>query len=301
MSIRERIENTFPFTVDKLPAAVAHDDGTHTQSGQYFLARSDRPTEPRIVRGPSVSERYQPHTREDIVLLAEAAASAYPDHGGWGASVRCSWRYGHIIEIAPSKEHRYRAAVEDTVYPRIWIRGRYDQCSTEFQGGLYREMCKNLLMPQLVEGMRRKFQHVGPISDRMAELGDHLQAMAGQWQDLRQWVCDLSEQRHELGQFLRDVYGTPEENASPAKRTNWETRVSDIFRQLSKERQAQGRDLVLDNGRAMATGWEVFNLIQNWSQTRQRRAPGTDQLQRAIAASSDQYVRRAEQLLSTAV
>lgn len=297
-SVRESIEQAFPFTVDRYSAYIDI-DGQRVETGQDFLARSDQARQPGLVRRGSVSPKYVPHATEDIVTLAEAAAGAFPDNGGWGTQVRCSWRYGHIVEIAPSKEHQRQAAREDKIFPRICIQAKYNDASVLFNAGMNVHKCENLLLPKLVKGCSARLRHVSDLGSKLGHLATLCRNLAGQWEGLVDWSQQLTEKRVDLAQFVKDVYGPGDEQPG-RKRTNSDRRIEAIFTRVAREREKMGLKFLNNYGTWEVTGFEAYNACQGFSQWDQSRRT-RDPLARAIAASEDKYVRRAEQLLSAAV
>ena len=304
-NVKSTIEAAYPFTVEKEPASYrvngCADPGDYraeVTTDEYFLYRTDQPRNYSLCRSSTVSGGYNPHTTSEVVDLAAAAAGAWDDHGGWGTEVRCSWKRGHVVEIAPSREHQRRVAQEDKLFPRILIQASYDSASVVFTAAMFRHLCQNLLMPCLVTGTVERIRHDGRLAERMVEITAACRSLRGRWDALVNWSERLSQQRVDLAEFLTDVYG--QEPMEGRTRTNHVNRVEQIFSRVVKERQQQGRDFGKSDSGWIVTGWEAYNVVQGYHQHQQRRARATDDLQRAMLAADDKYVRRAEQLLSAA-
>ena len=92
-SVLEIVGQTFDFTVDKFKLS-----GPDNMSTPYYgLFRSDNMA---CVGGGSVSDRYTPHTTQDVLALVEAASEAFDGD----INVECGFYDGHYVLIQPTRE-----------------------------------------------------------------------------------------------------------------------------------------------------------------------------------------------------
>ena len=96
--------------------------------------------------------------------------------------------------------------------------------------------------------------------------------------------------------FLDQVYGHPDADATKKALTIHKNRTEAIFKRLSTERFVTGRPEMGDDFRVSA--WEAFNAIQGYTQHDARSKAGfKGEFDRILRASSDANVLRAESLV----
>ena len=95
-----------------------------------------------------------------------------------------------------------------------------------------------------------------------------------------------------MPEFLDQVYGQPDEDSKRSK-TIHENRTKAIFRRMSRERFITGRGQHHGFG---VSAWEAYNAIQGYVQHDASRKGSPSDFDRVIAASNDQYVRKAEKI-----
>jgi hypothetical protein len=291
---RSVVEKAYPFEVVKLPLHGPD----NLQTPHFGLFRDDR-TENASV-GVAVSNRYEPHTRDDICALVEASEQAFDGT----IKPRCAWRDGHIITVTPSDSYRrqvYRSDQRDNggdnVWPRLIIRAGYDAQAFTCSLGFYRDVCINLSMFQSVGGVYRKLRHLNSLRDRMPELINDISEVAGQWDGVVETIHAMQQREINLADFVRTVYPPPSEDAKKGAQTRYENRVAAIFRRVSRERQQLGRPSISEGAGWLVNGWEAFNGVQGYVQHDHTRHGKADRFDRMLLALNDKHVTQAEALV----
>jgi hypothetical protein len=278
----DRLRASFP-TVDKFP--LAGPDGMKTP--WYGLFRTDTG---ETVGPGSVSAGYTPHTTDDVVALVEAAEEAL----GEVTDFKAGFRGGHFVTAEPalSRENRLTLYQNDTVFPRLNISGMYGQ-GFRASIGLFRIICSNLYTMKRVAGVSVNFRHTSGLRPKMDELIQTFGTLRSGWDSLSAHVRQMDEQRVNVAQFLDAMYGQPDEG-SQRSLTIHKNRTEAIITRLARERVAAGREM---GSLHEASAWEVFNLIQGYTQHEKPRKGRVGEFDRAIIASLDPVVDRAERLL----
>ena len=280
----EIVRNTFNFSVDKFPLSGPDNMATPF----YGLFRSDTQD---VVSDRAVSKQYVPHTTDDVCALVEAAQSAFDSE----CVVKCHFRLGHYVSVAPSREHRLSVYGDnDNVFPRIVIRAGYDGRSFKATMGYYRDLCRNLAMMRQVGGTTVTIRHGSGLRSKMDNLINDFRGLGDGWDNLRHRIRRMEDSTVVLDRFLDRLYGQPEEATGRAA-TNHRNRTSAIFRRVLQERERSGRPQVSHNFEVSA--WEAYNAVQGYVQHDARRRKGWDgQFDRILLAARDKHVLQAEQL-----
>lgn len=279
------LRQRYDFTVDKLP--LRGPDNLKTP--WYGLFRSDTGA---AVGGNSVSERYMPHTHDDVLALVEASSSAL----GGVAQVQCGFRDGHFLSIQPSREQRLSVyGTSDNVWPRIVISAPYGgKGSFRATFAYFRDACRNLAMLRQVSGVSVTIRHTNSLRSKMDELIEDFSRLAGGWEALSAHIQRMEQTQVNMVEFLRAVYGEPNQDSGRAV-TIHRNRTEAIFRRLVRERQVVGRPDIPDTW--MVTGWEAFNAIQGYVQHDATRRGNPTSMDRIMFAANDAAVARAEALV----
>lgn len=279
------LRQRYDFTVDKLP--LRGPDNLNTP--WYGLFRSDNQ---QPVGGGSVTQRYMPHTTDDVLALVEAAA---PTFGGV-SQVQCGFRDGHFLAIQPTREHRLSVfGTTDNVWPRLVINAPYGgNGSFRASIGYYRDACRNLAILRQVSGVSVKIRHTDSLRSKMDELVEDFSRLAGGWEALSAHIQRMEQTQVNMVEFLRAVYGEPNQDTGRSA-TIHRNRTEAIFRRLVRERQVVGRPDIPDTW--MVTGWEAFNAIQGYVQHDATRRGNPTSMDRIMFAANDAAVARAEALV----
>lgn len=290
--ISSTVRNAFNFTVDKLP--LFGPDNLKTD--QYGLFRSDSGYIPGV---KSISQKYVPHTTDDVCALVEAASEAFD------GEVECKthWSAGHYVTIEPTKAERFRIFGErDNIFPRIMIRACYDGLAFTGTMGYYRDACRNLAIMRRVAGTSVKIRHTGNLRVEMDHLIAKFNTLKNGWNNLTEVAQRLESRQVRMTDFLNSIYGVPtqEELALTAtgKKVRGVTvhrdRTEAIWSRLNRERDLTGRPALTD----MVSAWEAYNAIQGYVQHDAQAKTGfKSEFARILRASNDPHVRTAEQLV----
>jgi len=190
----EIVRNTFNFSVDKFPLSGPDNMATPF----YGLFRSDTQD---VVSDRAVSKQYVPHTTDDVCALVEAAQSAFDSE----CVVKCHFRLGHYVSVAPSREHRLSVYGDnDNVFPRIVIRAGYDGRSFKATMGYYRDLCRNLAMMRQVGGTTVTIRHGSGLRSKMDNLINDFRGLGDGWDNLRHRIRRMEDSTVVLDRFLID-------------------------------------------------------------------------------------------------
>jgi hypothetical protein len=279
------VRQAFDFTVDRF--RLRGPDNMKTD--QYGLFRSDTGY---IAGVKSVSPRYVPHTTDDVCALVEAASDAFD------GDVECKthWKKGHYVSVAPTNGQRrsiYGSA--DNIFPRIVIRAGYDGQSFMGTMGYYRDACKNLAMMRRVSGTSVSIRHTSGLRSAMDELIETFGRLSQGWERLAEIAAELQTREVRMVEFLDQIYGRPEADASRTKLRNHKNRTKAIWNRLNIERDRTGRP-IMDGDKVSA--WEAYNAIQGYVQHDAKAKKGfKDEFSRILRAANDPGVRKAESLV----
>jgi len=281
-TVLDSVKAAFPFSVDKYP--LSGPDGMRTDL--YGLFRSDNAEHV----GKAVSKNYVPHQSDDVVALVEAAGEAFEGIG----ETQCTFRNAHHVCVSPGRDQRRAIyGTSDNIFPRFMIRGGYDGRGFLANMGFYRDACSNLSMMRQVEGTSVSIRHGSGLREKMDDLIQTFSVLKQSWATLGDVIAELQSRDVNMPEFLDQVYGQPEENSQRSK-TIHENRTKAIFRRMSRERFTTGRGSF--NPEFGVSAWEAYNAIQGYVQHDASRKGSPSDFDRVIAASNDQYVRKAEKI-----
>jgi hypothetical protein len=288
-NVADRVRSAFPFAVEKFP--LTGPDGMRTPF--YGLFRSD--TGESVGTG-SVTDRYTPHTTDDVLALVEAAGVAFDGV----ADVQCHFDNGHYVTIQPTVERR--AAIfgtKDNVFPRIVIDAGYGGKAFKPHLGLFRDACRNMMRLRTVTGVNVAIRHTSRLRLQMDELIASFSTLEAGWANLVAVVQQMEARKVQMVDFLNAVYGEPRSDDGRAA-TLHRHRTEAIFRRLTTERMVTGREPIGSD--FVVSGWEAFNAVQGYTQHDSIRRGRPTEMERVIRAMRDSRVAQAERLaLSMAV
>ena len=281
-TVLDSVKAAFPFSVDKYP--LSGPDGMRTDL--YGLFRSDNAENV----GKAVSKNYVPHQSDDVVALVEAAGEAFEGIG----DTKCTFKNAHHVCVSPSHNRRREIfGTADNIFPRFMIRGGYDGRGFLATMGFYRDACDNLAMLRQVEGTTVSIRHGSGLREKMDDLIQTFSVLKESWATLGDVILELQNREMKMPEFLDQVYGQPDEDSKRSK-TIHKNRTQAIFRRLSRERFRTGRHVMDTEFKVSA--WEAYNAIQGYVQHDASRKGSPSDFDRVIAASNDQYVRKAEKI-----
>lgn len=281
----DTVQNAFNFSVIKAP--LTGPGGVSTPF--HGLFRSD--TGEAV--GRAVSQRYVPHTTDDVLALAESASAAF----GQGCEAKCSFFDRHYVAIQPSVEQRVAIfGTADNVFPRVIINAGYDGRAFKASVGYYRDACRNMHIMRSVKGTSVAIHHTGNLRLEMDDLLQTFSVLRESWGTLAAVIHRMQSTRIALADFLTTVYGEP--NESQTAITRHKKRTEAIVSRLLRERHLTGRNS--EDGMAVSV-WEAFNAVQGHAQHTSTRRGNPDEMTRIILAGRDGAVRRAEQAAMLAI
>lgn len=290
----EKVKNCFNFSVDKFP--LSGPDNMRTP--YYGLFRSDNQ---QVVASGSVSDRYLPHTTDDVVTLAEAAAEAFDGT----IDVDCHFRDGHYLTISPSKDYRREifkagdANFGDNLFPRVIVKAGYDGEAFRASMGYYRDVCKNMHIIRTVKESSVKILHTTGLRGKIDDLVEQFETLRGSWDRLFETVAQMNEKSVVLSDFLNSIYGVPTKDEG-REVTIHKNRTEKIFRRLQTERYKLGLGSIPSDFKV--TAWEAFNAVQGYVQhDATRKSTYDNSFDRMVLSLDDQAVRKAEALALAAV
>jgi hypothetical protein len=146
-----------------------------------------------------------------------------------------------------------------------------------------------------VENVSATFRHTSGLRAKMDELIRHFSLLEHGWTALTTRIRQMDEVRVNVAQFLEAIYGRPQRNSARSL-TIHRGRTEAIVTRLAGERVAAGRPM---GSLGEATAWEMFNLVQGYTQHQKPRKGNVRDFDRAIMADADPVVHRAEKMLMT--
>lgn len=277
-AVSSAIAQAFPFSVGKFP--LQGPDGMRTP--HYGLFRDDNSE----CVGVACKKGYEPHTRDDVAAMSEAAAAAFNAQ----VKVTTHWADGHTVILGPTDDYRREIFGRDTVWPRFVLRAGYDGSAFSASLGLYRDACRNLLMVRPARGIvSAKLRHTVGLRDRMPELIDQFRQLATSWDSVVETAQAMRQREIGVADFVRSIYRLPE-NASARQEQSFTERARRIVARIARDRHALGVDM---GNLERATAWEAFNAVQGYIQHDQRRHGRPSDVARALMAWNDPTVDRA--------
>ena len=282
ITVLDSVKAAFPFSVDKYP--LSGPDGMRTDL--YGLFRSDNAEHV----GKPCSKNYVPHQSDDVVALVEAAGEAFEGIG----DTKCTFKNAHHVCVSPSHNRRREIfGTADNIFPRFMIRGGYDGRGFLANMGFYRDACDNLAMLRQVEGTSVSIRHGSGLREKMNDLIQTFSVLKQSWATLSDVITELQSRELNMPEFLDQVYGQPDEDSQRSKAIH-RNRTKAIFRRMSRERFTTGRGSF--NPEFGVSAWEAYNAVQGYVQHDASRKGSPSDFDRVIAASNDQYVRKAEKI-----
>lgn len=279
----DHVRESFNFEVEKFP--LTGPDNMYTP--WYALFRTDTAA---YVGTGSITERYVPHTADDVVALVESAASVFENE----VDVKCHFRDGHYVSIIPTNaERRSIYGTADNVFPRIIISAGFDGRAFRATMGYYRDACQNLAMLQTVRGTAVAIRHLRSLRPKMDDLIATFSGLKDGWATLTQVIDEMENRDVRLNEFLNAVYGEPEEDSQRSE-TIHKNRTEAIMRRVMKERWQTGRGAIGQD--FVVSAWEAYNAIQGYAQHDATRRGNANEFDRILLASRDQAVLKAETL-----
>lgn len=274
-SIASKIRKTFDW--DYRLEALTGPNGLQTPF--YTLFRND--TNEQF--GGAFKEGYVMHTVEDVIVLAEAAASSFGNIDE--CDVKCWWSgWAHEVVIeAPRDRQAEINNPMDIVWPRLHISAGF---GTSFKGslGLYRHACSNLMMPRMVAGTTKSIFHTTNLRPRIDELTCTFNNLSSHWDEMVDGLVKMANHKTKFSHIMTKVFG-PGLKKDTAELTGLaQKRVEALMTRLLRDREALGNDSTdVEN----VTMWEALNAIQGYIQhDTNRRAD--DPVSRAFTSLYDQ-------------
>lgn len=255
-----------------------------------------------------VTDRYTPHTPDDVRALARAAGAAFEHEGVNTLQITSHWRNGHYVTVAPAKEDLVAAfdakhpgtglhhvdRNSDVLVPGLMVQAGYDGKAFRFSSYLRRLACRNMLMFDIAEfSTSVSVRHTTGLTDRIPELVDQARrAMLG-LNKVKEAIVKANETEVKVAEFIRTLYPEPKEDATARVRNAHVKRIESIISRMARERETlQGRTGDLSR----ATAWEIFNAVQGYTQHDKNRKGSPSPMDRAILANEDTTVRKAAEL-----
>lgn len=277
--IRQRIEAALP-EVEKRELFDANGNTT----GHYGLFRLDNG---RCV-GSAVSRLYVPHTRDEVILTAEAAAAAFDGAEDILVTARFE-RDAHNLIVGPTKSHRLAIfGKKDNLFPRLIIRAGFDGVSFSARLGAYRDLCRNLHAVASKSESVGRFRHVGSLSQSIEQLAEDFRGSAAGFGALAARAVEMQGRTLHLGEFADALFPRVQE-ATDQQELRRSRRLTAILDRILRERQELGGS----QPAGIATAWEAYNGVQGWVQHEATRKGPQDPVSRALNAVDDPRVTRA--------
>lgn len=292
--VAKTVSDAFPFRVERFPL----EGPDNLKTPHYGLFRTDQAE----CVGRAVTNRYHPHQTSDVAVLADAAATAM-ELTADNIDIQTGWDAGQIVTIGPSKAARTAMFDDggDRVWPRIVIRARYDARAFIARAGMYRDVCKNLMLVRKISNCTVSINHGTAQFDKRIEAAvERFKQLDTRFADVASHVQRMQTVDVPAIEYVGDVLQvTPQ---SPKSK-----HVAAIIHRLRRELGMSSGDPFgeIDRNDDVAvagvtvSAWSAYNAVQGWAQhekTRRNVARG-DWTARAYRALDDPIVRRAEALL----
>lgn len=275
----QTVRDTFNFNVVRLPLVGPDNAATP----HYGLFRDDDGS----CVGNAVSKKYIPHTTEDVVTLTEAAYEAFGD-----GDLKCYWNNGHHVIVQPTNEERRAIyGTADNIFMRCVISAGYDGRPFRASLGMYRDACKNLMIPRMVEGTTAIIRHTKSSRIKINDLIDSFHRIRAGWDTLAGMMVRMQQTNILLDEFLDKVYGKPTD--SKRGLTMHEDRTKAIANRVLDERLKTGRPQ--PSADFNVSVWECMNGIQGYVQ-HESGIRNADELGRIFRAAESPIVGKAERL-----
>jgi len=242
--------------------------------------------------GNSVSEKYTPHTTDDVLALVEAAGHAFEGE----FNVRCHWNEGHHVIIEPTRDHRIAVYdASDNIFPRFGISAGYDGKAFNAFLGMYRDACRNLARMQTLADCNESIRHTKNLRPRMKDLIKIFQSLKSSWGIVKKVVAKMEDTKVCLSMFLEEVYKKENPTESARGKTVTKNRNDQIFNRVRDERRRTGRPELGDS--SIVSAWEAYNAVQGYVQHESNRRSSQDnEFDRILLAARSTDVKRAEEI-----
>jgi ketosteroid isomerase-like protein len=284
-AVVSKVSDFFNFSVEKFP--LSGPDNMRTEWFGLFRSDTSKP-----VGTGSVTSRYVPHQTDDVLALVESAAEAFDGE----MTAECHFRDGHYVNLSPSKEYRRTVfGTVDNIYPRVQIHAGYDGKAFRATVGFYRDTCRNLAFMRQVSGTSVSIRHTSGLRSQMDELIRTFSVLKTGWGRLTDVVAQLSTAQVDIVQFLNAIYDVPAADAPQRAVTIHANRTTAIVRRLRSEMFSLGLGQIPTDFKVPA--WLAFNAIQGYVQHDAIRKGDKSDFERALLASSDTAVAKAETLV----
>jgi len=287
-NVADTVRNTFNFGIDKFK--LQGPDNLATPF--YGLFRSDNA---KCV-GNAVSDRYTPHTTEDVVTLVEAAEAAFDI-----ASVQCYFRDGHYVVVEPTKDHRVQIhGTEDAVFPRVIIRAGYDGQAFKACVGWFRDVCSNMSMMESVSDTSVSIRHTNSLTDKVDDLKKSFSQLQKGWAFQLDLMNRMQEAKVSAHDFLFDVYPI-KEDATDRQKNSHRKLIGELFERIVEESDKIKTVKPRKETNWETSVWECFNAVQGHVQHAKTRHGDPSKFDRILKAFSDADVKRAEKQALTLI
>lgn len=275
----QTVRDTFNFNVVRLPLVGPDNAATP----HYGLFRDDDGS----CVGNAVSKKYVPHTTEDVVTLTEAAYEAFGD-----GNLQCYWNNGHHVVLQPTNEERRAIfGTQDNIFIRCVISAGYDGRPFRASLGMFRDACKNLMIPKMVEGTTAVIRHTKSSRIKISDLIGSFERVRAGWDTLAALALRMDQKNVLLADFLNKVYGDPTD--SKRGLTMHKERTEAICNRILNERIKTGRPQPSSDFEVSV--WECLNGVQGYVQ-HESGIRNADDLGRIFRAAESPVVAAAERL-----
>lgn len=282
--IAELVASEFDFSVVKRKMESV----CGLESPLWGLYRSD---DDSFVGRESVSEKYVPHTVDDVAALIEASTGLFEGE----LDIRTHWNDGHIIIIQPRDIEAQTINGNDGLIPALVIRAQYNKRAFTANMGMFRFLCQNMLMLSSMKGTSVSIRHTNSLREKMDNLIQTFSGLDNSFDLLMNGCLQMSTNWFRLTEFVEAVYGEkPEKEGS--KLSRWTKMRDQIRNTIQRERSVLNGEFVSLSDHSMCTGWELYNAIQGHSQHHKTRRNDPSKDQRVILAADDQRVMKAERI-----
>jgi hypothetical protein len=268
----QTVRAAFPFEVEKRKLQGPNGEATPF----YGLFRTDT--------GESIGRHapkagYVGHDVDDVAICIEAASIAME-----GCQIQCNWNgSAHQVWCQPEKSHRLAVfGKADNIWPRITLHAGYDGRKFRFSIGWYRDICKNMHIPQSLSEMHANVSHTRNMRNKLGELVEQVRELSTQWDTLKSLALHWEATKVDPDEYLTKVFGKTTGNKFADARTE------KIMARIRHERVVSKRP-----ANAKYTLWEVFNAVQGFAQHDRNRTVNADEVSRAFAVQLDVDVARA--------
>ena len=249
----ERLNIAFPFEVYKEQLQRCNDDTTY-----HGLFRTDTNQQ---VSTRTVSDRYVPHTTEDIKKIVADCIHAFGEMEDHLSGLKAWFNNGHYVCIAPSPGYRRQMHRGDTIYPRVHVYAPLGGAgSVLINCGFWREKCGNLAQPVCVQGIKLNFRHTSSLENNIENLDHH--ALRNSWVSLKNRARDMDRSSHRFEDAMNTIFNEPTTARTKTRHTN---RIAAIAKRIMDERTYNSGTGRIE-GVNYISGWELYNGVQGYYQ-----------------------------------